>query len=132
MGRPLDEDMVINVIKNGDYYMTWVDRAMLIEEIKDLPSAERKKGHWEIQTYEIPIMPGYSRELSNCVCSECGSEYSEISNYCPNCGADMELSEPKIEQCCDNCKWYRSMDDYCVSYSCNIDGREKHSCFEEE
>lgn len=40
MGRLLDEDMVINIIKNGDYYMTWVDRAMLIEEIKDLPSAQ--------------------------------------------------------------------------------------------
>ena len=39
MGRPLDEDMVINIIKNKDYYMTWIDRAMLIEEIKDLPSA---------------------------------------------------------------------------------------------
>ena len=77
-------------------------------------------------------MPGYSRELSNCVCSECGSEYSEISNYCPNCGADMKSSEPEIEQCCNNCKWYRSMDDYCVSYHCNLDGREKHSCFEEK
>lgn len=81
MGRPLDEDMVINIIKNGDYYMTWIDRAMLIEEIKDLPSAQ---------------------------------------------------SEHEIEQCCNNCKWYRSMDDYCVNYSCNIDGREKHSCFEEK
>ena len=64
----------------------------VIYELRTMPSAEpeRKKGHWEIQTYEIPIMPGYSRELSNCVCSECGSEYSETSNYCPNCGADME------------------------------------------
>lgn len=41
-------------------------------------------------------------------------------------------SEHEIEQCCNNCKWYCSMDDYCVSYHCNLDGREKHSCFEEE
>ena len=43
MGRLLDEDMVINIIKNEDYYMTWADRAMLIEEIKDLPSAQPKQ-----------------------------------------------------------------------------------------
>lgn len=38
--EPIDKQAAINLVKNGDYYMTWVDRAMLIEELKDLPSAE--------------------------------------------------------------------------------------------
>ena len=75
MGRLLDEDMVINIIKNGDYYMTWVDRAMLIEEIKDLPSAQ-KKGHW-------------IDEGTNYFCSECHRGCWVDSDYCPWCGADM-------------------------------------------
>jgi len=90
MGRPLDEDMVINIIKNGDYYMTWVDRAMLIEEIKDLPSAlsEQKTGHW-ILLDECANSGYYCSECSKRVIREGWSKTVKSINYCPNCGADM-------------------------------------------
>lgn len=88
MGRPLDEDMVINIIKNKDYYMTWADRAMLIEEIKDLPSAqpEQKKGEW--------VLGFNSRYLEKYYyCSNCRKrkyeEHKPLDNFCSDCGADM-------------------------------------------
>ena len=37
---PIDREAAINIVKNGYGNMTWVDRAMLIEELKDLPSAQ--------------------------------------------------------------------------------------------
>ena len=52
--------------------------------------ASEKHGKWT---------PKYIRPYEDCIdiltCSECGADYdvSEVSNYCPNCGAKMEVEE---------------------------------------
>lgn len=61
----------------------------LMERIKALPSAERKKGKW------IEMDDGWDGEYF--VCSECGCPWTLIEgspedngmNFCPNCGAEM-------------------------------------------
>lgn len=40
MNDTIYRQAAIDVVKNEDYYMTWVDKAMLIEDLKDLPSAK--------------------------------------------------------------------------------------------
>ena len=51
-----------------------------VSEIEDLPSVQpqRKRGAW-----------------MGTVCSACGAmcSYGFDSNYCPNCGAEMEVSD---------------------------------------
>ena len=63
----------------GDAHFKNYGNAILV--IKDLPSAEPKRGKWAV--YENLM----------CVCSECGYETFLGSRYCPNCGADMMESE---------------------------------------
>ena len=55
------------------------------KKLCELPSAERKKGKWLLLTDERFDIDYYK-------CSECGYEpyrKMDISNFCPNCGADM-------------------------------------------
>ena len=40
MSDSIYRQAAIDIIKNGYGNITWVDRAMLIEELKDLPSAQ--------------------------------------------------------------------------------------------
>lgn len=54
------------------------------EYIEELPSAERT-GKW-IEDSEWWYQTIYR-------CSECGKRVSNMSNYCPNCGARMEGEE---------------------------------------
>lgn len=72
-------------------------KAMLIQSVKQLPSAqpERKRGRWIYGEDNL----GTGRD--GWFCSECGHfemwDYSadmksaelNLPNYCPNCGADM-------------------------------------------
>lgn len=53
---------------------------LVIEALEVLPSAERvgewiEDGEWYVTRYR---------------CSECGKYVSNLSNYCPDCGARME------------------------------------------
>ena len=68
-----ETDVVRLAFRMGDY-------------LKRLPSAqpERKKGKWR----DYPIADGCWQ------CSSCGVlRMGEPSNYCPNCGARMDLKE---------------------------------------
>lgn len=63
--------------------------ALAMEYIKQLPSAEPKKGRWTVQG-EPPM---YVIE-----CSCCGQKYfnhvgQSLAKYCSNCGAKMEEME---------------------------------------
>lgn len=93
VGDIINRQATINIVKKG-YGNTWIDRAMLIEELKDLPSAQlkRKKGYWKHINEEeerakhngqlLGWMPWY--------CSECGCGVGKHQTaFCPNCGADM-------------------------------------------
>ena len=54
---------------------------------------EQKTGHWEYKRTRI----AGKELLAGAYCSECKEEYtvyhSEIFNYCPNCGAKMEVDK---------------------------------------
>lgn len=43
-------------------------------------------GQWE------PIINAYG-ELEGWICKRCGTETKQKSNYCPSCGAKMDLEE---------------------------------------
>ena len=59
----------------------------IVERIKRLPSADRPQGEWITTTpwsYDGGMGDGYYQK-----CSNCGKEFMDKSNFCPNCGADM-------------------------------------------
>ena len=51
----------------------------ILEIVKTLPNIEPKTGEWVYGEHDIPH------------CSECGMEIMDISEYCPCCGARMEV-----------------------------------------
>ena len=55
----------------------WVDPYYVVNRLEYLPTAE-KKGEWIISS------DGYYP-----YCSKCHFRPHEMTNYCPNCGADM-------------------------------------------
>lgn len=62
------------------YKQGWNDAITSI--IENEPSAE-KKGKWEaIDVYEVVV-----------ACSECKQKFTYEHNYCPNCGAKMEVEK---------------------------------------
>ena len=70
----------------------------IIEVLKRLPSAqperrfdERKKGRWIYYPKASGLVKSTAVHLFP-VCSECGREYP-VTNFCPNCGAEMEVEE---------------------------------------
>jgi len=63
--------------------------ANIADELSKLPSAEPKKGKWikaDSQQYFRKHYPAFT-------CSECGhrKDSQKTWNYCPNCGAKMEV-----------------------------------------
>ena len=66
--------------------------AMVIEMIQDAPTIEpRKTGKWIHDGYDHPYGVDWMH------CSECGKRDAYVpaamTNYCPNCGADMTEGE---------------------------------------
>ena len=64
------------------------------DDIRALPSVTptRPKGKWIEVFVETPNDP-YSYGFKSHKCSNCEHRPLQISNYCPNCGADMTESE---------------------------------------
>lgn len=60
----------------------------VLHDLEDFPSAEpqRMKGKW------ITTSDGYVDVVK---CGQCGKMTDDISNYCPNCGAEMENGKRK-------------------------------------
>lgn len=72
----------------GEYEGEWLYTDEFCKVVNDLPSAqpeqpERKKGEW--------IDDGFQEEWwgEQFTCSICDETMIGISNYCPNCGAEM-------------------------------------------
>ena len=71
----------------GNPFPDGVD-AIDIEDVDAIPAADVapvRHGRWK----------RYGKNL--CECSECGEIVSVRSNYCPNCGAKMDLEEEQHE-----------------------------------
>lgn len=66
----------------------------VITEINSLSGyvADRPRGRWE---FHMNIPCGKGSTSAGYVCSECWADYFRVDgmNYCPNCGAKMEVEE---------------------------------------
>lgn len=62
-----------------EYDCTLLDRVDVRYVLSDLPSAEPKKGRWDLH-----------KSGALFICSACGDTSLVTSRFCPNCGAKME------------------------------------------
>ena len=67
----------------------WLDEAldMAIKALKQQP----KTGHWIVIREEFEFMGGIVNEPRDCKCSNCNKVVRFKSDFCPNCGAKMEV-----------------------------------------
>lgn len=78
----IDEFVEIN--KAHGFPVDIFDMEMLKKRIEQIPAADVarvKRGEWD----KKPFLIGTSY-----YCSECGDNFGEPYNYCPNCGAKMD------------------------------------------
>lgn len=68
-----------------------VEEVVRAEDIRELPSVTlaRKKGKWT----EYPHEWGDNWQYSEYECSVCHNRANFDTDYCPNCGAEMEVGE---------------------------------------
>lgn len=65
----------------------------VVGDFEKLPSADRPPGEW-IRTTPWSYGAGMGEVYGYYQkCSNCGKEFMDKSNYCPNCGADMRERE---------------------------------------
>ena len=83
MDRLISEQEVLDVI--ASWFESVEQQKILQGRIKAIPSAEPKTGHWiNISNKDLH---DYRTGNKLCFeCSECRSQYTYKSNYCPNCG----------------------------------------------
>ena len=61
----------------------WCEYMVSLRSIPDADVRENKRGRWQSWTQDRPPCKWYS-------CDYCGFHALSKSNYCPNCGAQME------------------------------------------
>lgn len=66
-----------------------------LEAVGNLPSVTplQKVGKWIVVREQYEFMGGVVNEPRGCKCSNCNKVVRFKSNYCPNCGAKMEVEE---------------------------------------
>lgn len=83
------------LLENGFYHeidntVYWAER-----DIMDIPAADVvavKHGRWtEKDNPEYDCVMGLTLHYHTYICSECAGETVRHFNYCPNCGAKMDL-----------------------------------------
>ena len=79
-------------IKAGKIFEVWQDGVKITElslEERKIPLFVEpepvKRGRWMFRQYDA------NPKIGNYHCSECGCLADKITNYCPNCGARMEV-----------------------------------------
>lgn len=61
---------------------------LLKEDIDNAPTIETKKGKWIPKTLPLTLSDGHK----DCVqCSNCKTHWDVETNYCPYCGAKMQM-----------------------------------------
>lgn len=83
MDRLISEQAVIESIEFFQMNPQHFDFVNLIEDIKEIPSAEPKTGHWITARTFMHDGEYY------CDKCKCDSPNNEKWDYCPNCGAKM-------------------------------------------
>lgn len=86
----ISRQAAIELIENE--YRKWGDEygvSDVLCDLSDMPSAEpqRKKGKWVDETFEFEPWWVVHHPYK---CNQCGERSEEDSNFCPNCGAEME------------------------------------------
>jgi len=81
----ISRQAAIDAVQNR-HMMLSKEKVLLINDLEKLPSAEPNRGTW-IDTGSNEEW--YAREYR---CSECGDTMLGEANYCPNCGAKMEVT----------------------------------------
>lgn len=63
-----------------------------LDVFEQLLSAEPKHGHW-IESHEHIYMGNGVKEWTNWYCSECDAPNDKPTDFCPSCGARMEVDD---------------------------------------
>ena len=85
--RLIDADALLQrAVAHGWSTPKWVSN-IVIEDAPTIEAEPIKHGRWETTRPDAPMFGFY-------YCSECGRRRtSPQDNYCPNCGAKMDLTE---------------------------------------
>lgn len=68
--------------------LTGIDMVMVVDDAPTVDAAPVKHGQW------IPVLNGIDDDTNPAFdCSECDAMYNKKHNYCPACGAKMDLEE---------------------------------------
>lgn len=90
-----DSETYSNYNQGWEDACNWLYANIESDDLKTVTPLQ-KVGKW-IRWYEILKCDGYEDHLPHWKCSECEQEVSPYSagfiNYCPNCGAKMEVEE---------------------------------------
>ena len=97
-GFPIDADLLM-LKAEEEYGIRARDR--LYELIRtmpkyELPPVQPKRGKWIDRGWTGDwqyLTDGRGNCWRNIICSECGESVRHESNFCPNCGAKMEVME---------------------------------------
>ena len=83
----IDRETAYKVLTKYYHHSTDIQHEALREALSRVPSAE-KKGEWHIY-YGEKIYAGFA--VKTIYCSNCGMVSVSKTNYCPHCGARMEI-----------------------------------------
>lgn len=86
MTEYIERQALLNKLKERDLCLCVTE-----QDIKDAPAADVtqvRNGKWNV---EWDAERDQKRLFVRIVCSNCGLKTGQKSNYCPNCGARMDL-----------------------------------------
>ena len=91
MSDLISRNALLDAMPKNDELLS-VDVRRIICESPIIDAEPVRHGRWETKEYTIES-DGWITEYREEVCSECGEGQIGISDFCPNCGAKMDLEE---------------------------------------
>ena len=91
MSDLISRNALLDAMPKNDELLS-VDVIRIICESPIIDAEPVRHGRWETKVYTTEN-DEWITEYREEVCSECGEGQIGISNYCPNCGAKMDLEE---------------------------------------